>query len=50
MLAVVAELGKPSNVPLIVSLLPDSVAVAVPDPATVFCMATSRGTGVIRIL
>jgi hypothetical protein len=40
----------PSNVPVIVSLLPDNVAVAEPDPATVACMATSSGTGVIRTL
>ena len=30
--------------------LTDKVAVAKPDPATVFCMATSRATGAIRIL
>ena len=46
----VAGLGSPSNVPVIVSLVPDRVAEAEPEPSTAFCMATSRGTGAIRIL
>src|SRR5690348_6209894 len=49
-LAVVAALGIPANVALIVSLLPDSVAVPEPEPATVARIAASMGTGVKRIL
>ena len=42
--ATVAAVFKPLNVPVTESVLPFSVAVAEPDPATDACIATSIGT------
>src|SRR5258706_9313242 len=41
---------RPLKVPLTVSLLPTSIAVRFPDPATFACMAISIGTGESRAL
>src|SRR4051812_7385701 len=41
---------RPSNVPLIVSLFPESSAVTEPRPATVLAMAVVIGTGDRRAL
>jgi hypothetical protein len=47
---VVAGERKPSNVPVMLSCFPESVAVIEPDPATVDIIVTSIGTGDNRAL
>src|SRR4026209_561120 len=48
--AIVAGDRRPSNVPVMASLLPVSTADTVPDPAIVACIDTSIGTGDSRVL